>query len=427
MESRITVEPRPTDVLFGRGNGVASWRGNVHYRQIIWKYKAEYQAAGRFTKAKVALKVLQDLGNLNPPGRFVEMMDEDTYCLVEQKRAIEKTCQALRERSLSPPGKNDFLSSDCEVNVLSLEEGICVNDESSLREGTTSKRTNVVKLVETKLDTLDGQRVDLGSDAVTNSSAISVSKSITKVQVAKKARKKNSVKLAQKNRHQRGKMSIPMPNKFGQTPRIVTPASSTVPWEKNESMQVSFVDREYKALMPRSIDFEDFTFQEHKPGITNGNSDLMDGQIWHTEDLEVWIRLDHDQTDSERSIATTGTQSLQVPVYNASSILKGSCTLHTSSSTKDEYTNKMPIPASPTHGLESLSNPSQGSNNFDAASDACGNHFSSCNSSVVLSIGFDDEETSGFDDKIANDSFLNDTDHGFNDDFLVSTIKGCLF
>jgi hypothetical protein len=107
-----TVVPRPTDVILGRGKGVATWRGNVVFRTIVWEYREAYSQAGRFSKANIAEKVVQAISKLDPPGRFVELVQEDMYVLIDHDRAVEKACQALREKNNCCPPKIDMTSTN---------------------------------------------------------------------------------------------------------------------------------------------------------------------------------------------------------------------------------------------------------------------------------------------------------------------------
>jgi hypothetical protein len=92
------VEPRSTDILLGRGNGVSIWKGNINFRHIVWKYRDEYRQAVRYQKGKIAEKVFEHISTLSPPGRFLEMIEDDQFYIVDRERAIEKICQALREK-----------------------------------------------------------------------------------------------------------------------------------------------------------------------------------------------------------------------------------------------------------------------------------------------------------------------------------------
>jgi len=93
-----------TDVLLGRGNGIATFTGNANFRKIVWMYKEEYTRAYRSEKTSIAKKVIAEIVSLDPPGRFLEKAEDGSYYVeVDKKHALEKTCQALRERKNKAP------------------------------------------------------------------------------------------------------------------------------------------------------------------------------------------------------------------------------------------------------------------------------------------------------------------------------------
>ncbi|GKY98966.1 hypothetical protein MPSEU_000852300 [Mayamaea pseudoterrestris] len=64
--------------------------------------------ADRTAKTAIALDLIKEMATLDPPGRFVELIEgteiDDKRCLlVPQEQAIEKTCQALREKKNGCP------------------------------------------------------------------------------------------------------------------------------------------------------------------------------------------------------------------------------------------------------------------------------------------------------------------------------------
>lgn len=104
----VITSPRKNDIILGRGNGVATWNGNILFRNIIWERRDEYRSACRYEKAFIAQQVLQTITSLDPPGRFIEKTKSDNhhrhYSIVPYAVAFEKTCQALREKkNINPP------------------------------------------------------------------------------------------------------------------------------------------------------------------------------------------------------------------------------------------------------------------------------------------------------------------------------------
>jgi hypothetical protein len=89
----------PNDIVLGKGNGINCLPGNIKFRQLIWKYKSTYKMAPRSQKHTIAEKVLHEISQKwNPPGRFLSPHAVSGFELVGDRRALEKTCQALREK-----------------------------------------------------------------------------------------------------------------------------------------------------------------------------------------------------------------------------------------------------------------------------------------------------------------------------------------
>ena len=94
----------PNDVLLGRGNGIAKNRGNRIFRNMVWNLRDEYVRADRSDKRVVANRVIDAMAQLDPPGRFIARSSSSTkYVEVNRKKAVEKTCQALREKKYTHP------------------------------------------------------------------------------------------------------------------------------------------------------------------------------------------------------------------------------------------------------------------------------------------------------------------------------------
>ena len=89
------------DVLFGRGKGCNDFIGNRRFRKIISYYRDLYINAKRPNKPLIAMKVVQTVRNSCPPGRFLKFdKNEKTWFDVGDKKACEKSAQALREGTL---------------------------------------------------------------------------------------------------------------------------------------------------------------------------------------------------------------------------------------------------------------------------------------------------------------------------------------
>ena len=84
------------DVLCGRGGLTNSHIGNKHYRQIVQDHQAEYLKARKRDKITIAQRIVAIIHDNG--GRFLKRSaDGESWVLVTDKKAQEKTSQALRE------------------------------------------------------------------------------------------------------------------------------------------------------------------------------------------------------------------------------------------------------------------------------------------------------------------------------------------
>lgn len=102
-KKRVVVEINVNDVIFGRGNTVSKLQGNSQFRCLIWEYKRLYNQAANHEKAEIAQRVMDVIASCKPPGRFLESTSNGAFFVVSKARAVEKCCQALRERKNTAP------------------------------------------------------------------------------------------------------------------------------------------------------------------------------------------------------------------------------------------------------------------------------------------------------------------------------------
>lgn len=105
---RNIQEPSINDCLFGRGGGTNHHPGNKRYRQMVDDRKAKYLSSKRLDKPLVALDIIREWRAQDPPGRFLKQ-DEGTKLWedVGDKKAREKTSQALREKASALKGQQE--------------------------------------------------------------------------------------------------------------------------------------------------------------------------------------------------------------------------------------------------------------------------------------------------------------------------------
>jgi hypothetical protein len=103
-ESMEIVKAGEYDVLLGRGKQISEWPGNVHFRQVVNKFRVEYVTANRDSKVSIAKRVIALIHK--DGGRFLQETEPGSgdYYSISKARAVEKCCQALREKQiLNPP------------------------------------------------------------------------------------------------------------------------------------------------------------------------------------------------------------------------------------------------------------------------------------------------------------------------------------
>lgn len=93
-------ETHDNDVLYGRGGGTNHHPGNKRYRKMVEERKLDYVNSKRLDKPLVALEIIKFWRSQEPPGRFLKLDEKSgLWQDVGDKKAREKTSQALRERA----------------------------------------------------------------------------------------------------------------------------------------------------------------------------------------------------------------------------------------------------------------------------------------------------------------------------------------
>jgi hypothetical protein len=95
-EEKIVSEPQETDVLCGRGGAALRHPGNQTYRRLVNLNKGLYITCLKTEKLKISRSIVAAIREQN--GRFLERdAKKGTWYDIGDKKAIEKTSQALRE------------------------------------------------------------------------------------------------------------------------------------------------------------------------------------------------------------------------------------------------------------------------------------------------------------------------------------------
>ncbi|KAL3802031.1 hypothetical protein ACHAWO_008444 [Cyclotella atomus] len=83
------------DVVMGRGSGTQNHCGNVTYRKLVYLNKELYATSSKFDKLKISKAIVAAIRNFG--GRFLQAEGESGNFDIGDKRAWDKTSQALRE------------------------------------------------------------------------------------------------------------------------------------------------------------------------------------------------------------------------------------------------------------------------------------------------------------------------------------------
>jgi hypothetical protein len=121
-------KPHENDVMYGRGGGTNHHPGNKRYRNMVESRKLKYVNSKRLDKPLVALEIIREWRAQLPPGRFLKHNDKgDTWEDVGDKKAREKTSQALREKApqIRKQQEEDNMEVSWNIVLLSSECKFC--------------------------------------------------------------------------------------------------------------------------------------------------------------------------------------------------------------------------------------------------------------------------------------------------------------
>lgn len=91
------MEPSRNDVLFGRGQKIRKHNSETLWKTLVEENRIPYRRCDVIDKNKkeIAKKIVYEVHNLDPPGRFLDRR-RDAWIEVDEEKAIDKTMQALR-------------------------------------------------------------------------------------------------------------------------------------------------------------------------------------------------------------------------------------------------------------------------------------------------------------------------------------------
>ena len=158
MEDCTMSHPLQNDVLSGRGKFAMFWHGNKYYRSLIEASKNDYIVANNTTKQLIAIKIIQEVRELSPPGRFLEFDPSfHQWRDIGEKKAIRKTRQALREGA---PNYSVATEGNCFIHFIKTLNKNEKRSNSSTKIPTQTKpmdRRHEIRMKELNQNTLDSK------------------------------------------------------------------------------------------------------------------------------------------------------------------------------------------------------------------------------------------------------------------------------
>lgn len=111
------------DVLSGRGNNINAHTGNRYFRELVSALRIHYVATPKAEKPLFAKILIREIRGMNPSGRFLKQAKSGLWEDIGEKKAIDKTRQALREGA--PQFVEKINSGEIVVETVSFRTEKC--------------------------------------------------------------------------------------------------------------------------------------------------------------------------------------------------------------------------------------------------------------------------------------------------------------
>lgn len=145
IPARNSISPKPHDVICGRGGLSNNHVGNNEFRAAVLKSKRLYAKCPKYHKAAVARAIVLAVQNRIPQGRFIERKSEGKWVVVSMDKAIEKTSQALREKTRDEPNRVQSAEEIEEENkkIEAMLQSIGVSSKNAKCKDMKSKKNKL--------------------------------------------------------------------------------------------------------------------------------------------------------------------------------------------------------------------------------------------------------------------------------------------
>jgi hypothetical protein len=145
----VVYDPKPNDILSGRGGRINSHIGNVRYRQLVAQYKKVYldPHTKKLEKSHIAADIVYQIRQRG--GRFLAEADDGSWHEVGDVRAIRKTGQALREfaQTIRIAHSNDENEKQGSVASRSTTSTASTHTQSNIVSGSNTYVNDVPKML----------------------------------------------------------------------------------------------------------------------------------------------------------------------------------------------------------------------------------------------------------------------------------------
>ena len=151
-------KPHQNDVLCGRGPSIASHNRTTLWRRLVSESKMSYLQGSSEEKRAVAVGIVQRIKRQRPTGRFLIKGRNMLWQSVEERRAVNKTMQALREdnSTIKAQVQEAIFQKRVAEQFPSVLAAMTTNRLSNEEEGSTKRKSKEPQVVQCLAESIAG-------------------------------------------------------------------------------------------------------------------------------------------------------------------------------------------------------------------------------------------------------------------------------
>ena len=168
-QSKEVISPHPHDIICGRGGLANIHIGNLNYRELVESCKLLYAANAKPRKVIVSKSIVKAIYSQSPPGRFLEKdKQRNEWKVLDEKKAIAKTSQALREKPIIQTLNRINITSSADKETTEKDNSISACENCAEEFDTVNIEPLHVNISESEVDLLltDDTHMSLQGDAL---------------------------------------------------------------------------------------------------------------------------------------------------------------------------------------------------------------------------------------------------------------------